>query len=314
MVSELPYVVGIDIGGTKIAAALMKTDGKIIQQFELASDATDKEKMFQQVIKSVEEVLGKSQVSIEEVKGLGVGVAGKVDRRNGIAVYQNNLPWKNFPLKERLQKHFSIGDVVIENDVTMAAFAEWEAAKVTEEETFVYLTVSTGISCATIYNGQYMGGSGFSGEIGLFPVLKTQSAAILERLEQVSSGPAIQNTARAIYGEENLTPKDFFKKYLNDDEAAKRLLDDVVEALAHGIYSIICLIDPHKIVIGGGVFNHQPYLLDLVKVALEKHLIPEQMDALNRLQLSELKEYAGIVGAGVQGSKMMRHDYIKQDL
>lgn len=210
MVSALPYIVGIDIGGTKIATALMKKDGKMIQKSEVASDVTDKEKMFQQVIKSVEEVLKKSQVSIEEIQGMGVGVAGKVDRKNGIAVYQNNLPWQNFPLKERLKEYYSIDHIVIENDVTMAAFAEWRAAKMTEEETFVYLTVSTGISCATIYNGQYMGGSGFSGEIGLFPVLQTKSAAFLERLEQVSSGPAIQNAARAIYRETNMTPKDFF--------------------------------------------------------------------------------------------------------
>lgn len=303
MVAELPYIVGIDIGGTKIAAALMSTDGKIIQKSEVPSDATDKEKMFQQVVKSIEEVLGTSQVRIEEVQGMGVGVAGKVDRKNGIAVYQNNLPWQDFPLKARLKEYFSIDHIVIENDVTMAAFAEWQAANATDEETFVYLTVSTGISCATIYNGQYMGGSGFSGEIGLFPVLKTQSSTLLERLEQVSSGPAIQHAARGLYGEENLTTSDFFLKYLNEDGTAKKILEEVVEALAHGIYSIVCLVDPHKIVIGGGVFNHQPYLLALVKTALEKYLIPEQMDVLNRLQLSVLKGNAGVVGAGVVSYK-----------
>lgn len=292
---NLTYVLGVDIGGTKVAAAIINESGKMIAKSEVPSDATDKEKMFLQVVKSIEEVLATAKLSISEMVGVGVGVAGKVDHVNGIAVYQNNLPWGNFPLAERLRDYFSIENVVVDNDVTMAAFAEWRAAGVTDEETFVYLTVSTGISCATIHKGSYIRGGGFSGELGLFPVMKARSAGVLERLEQVSSGPAIQKAA-------NVTPEEFFKNYLNDNQESKGILEDVVAALAHGIYAIICLIDPHKIVIGGGVFNHQPYLLNLVKEALANHLIPEQMDALNRLQLSQLQGDSGVVGAGVVGT------------
>lgn len=291
---NLSYVLGVDIGGTKVAAAVMGEGGKVITKTEVPSNASDKEKMFAQVVKSVEDALATAKLSIEEISGMGVGVAGKVDYKNGVAVYQNNLPWENFPLAQRLKDYFLIENVVVDNDVTMAAFAEWQAAGMTEEETFVYLTVSTGISCATIHNGSYIRGGGFSGEIGLFPVMKAPSAEGLERLEQVSSGPAIQRTS-------NETPEDFFFYYSNSSEEGKEILREVVIALAHGIYAIICLIDPHKIVIGGGVFNHQPHLLELVKEALKAHLIPAQMDSLNRLQLSQLKGNSGVVGAGFVG-------------
>lgn len=303
MVNGLFYRIGVDIGGTKVAAALLNKSGEIVKRSEVPSDPSDKEKMFTQVIKSIEEVLRLGQTSIEEVCGMGVGVAGKVDSENGIAVYQNNLPWRNFPLAQRLRDYFSIDDVVIDNDVTMAAYAEWQAADVAKSETFVYLTVSTGISCATIHNGSYIRGGGFSGELGLFPVLKAQSSNQLERLEGVSSGPAIQNVARTVYDDASMTTNDFFLKYLNDDIEAKNVLEEVINALAHGIYSIICLVDPHKIVIGGGVFNHQSYLLGLVKEALKDYLIPEQMGVLDRLELSRLKGDAGVVGAGVIKSK-----------
>lgn len=288
---KMTYLVGVDIGGTKVAAALLERDGKMIRQVEMSSDPSDKEKMFQQVVKSIEEVLAMSNVSIKDVHGMGVGVAGKVDRANGIAVYQNNLPWENFPLAERLRAYFSIEQVVIDNDVTMAAFAEWQADGGNTDETFVYLTVSTGISCAAIHNGMYMQGAGFSGEIGLLPVLKDEATDAWRRLEQISSGPAIEKAA-------NMTPEAYFEKYTAEDPKAKALLAEVVEALSVGIYTIISLIDPHRIVIGGGVFNHQPHLLELVKEALKKHLIPEQMDALNRLALSRLKGDSGVVGAG----------------
>ncbi len=289
---NLTYVLGVDIGGTKVAAAVIDEQGQIIAKSEVPSDATDKEKMFVQVITSIENALIAAKLSIAEVGSIGVGVAGKVDYKNGIAVYQNNLPWESFPLAERLKNYFSIENVVIDNDVTMAAFAEWREAGVTDEETFVYLTVSTGISCATIHKGSYIRGGGFSGELGLFPVMKSSGG--LERLEQISSGPAIQKTA-------NETPEVFFSNYLKGGNTQEELLKEVVAALAHGIYAIICLIDPHKIVIGGGVFNHQPYLLELVKEALKIHLIPAQMDALDRLQLSQLKGNSGVVGAGFVG-------------
>ncbi len=99
----------------------------------------------------------------------------------------------------------------------------------------------------------------------------------------------------------NLTASGFFSKYEDNDKEAKVLLNEVVGFLAHGIYSIICLLDPHKLVLCGGVINNNPLLLDLIKKSLKLYLIPEQQHSLERLFTSKLKGDSGIVGAGLKG-------------
>src|SRR5699024_11831335 len=91
---------------------------------ELPSDDTDKEAMFTQVVACIEKTMAKSTISWDEINGIGVGVPGKVDREAGIAIYQHNLPWGNFPLTQRLQNYFQIERVMVDNDVYMAAYSE----------------------------------------------------------------------------------------------------------------------------------------------------------------------------------------------
>lgn len=292
---------GVDIGGTKIATVTINAQGKIFKRSEVPSDPSDKEKMFAQVVRSIELVLEESGLDIKEIQGIGVGVPGKVDRENGIAIFQNNLPWANFPIAHRLREYFSVENIVVDNDVYMATYAEWKVANMGERETFVYLTVSTGISCSIIHQGSFLSGQGFAGELGLLPVVAPTTKEGVERLEKVAAGPAMQKAAREIFGDATLMTKDLFEKYEAGDEEAKALIDEVVDSLTHGIYSIICLLDPHKIILGGGVMNKNPFLLDLVKESLKNYLIPEQQHALSCLSLSQLKGDSGVVGAGLKG-------------
>lgn len=294
------YALGVDIGGTKIAAVLMNRNGDIQQRSEVASDPSDKERMFSQVTKSIEMVLEKSNVMISEINGIGIGVPGKVDREKGIAIYQNNLPWENFPIVNRLQQYFSIKKVVMDNDVYMAAFAEWRCSDSKIDSTFVYITVSTGISCSIIHRGEFLRGNGFAGELGLFPVSAKSSAHSVERLEKVASGPAIQKLAEQRISNPDLTTQDFFKKYVDNNSVAKVLMDEVTDSLAHGLYSIICLLDPHKVVFGGGVINNNPFLLELIKESLTRYLIPEQLHSMDNLFTSNLKGDSGVIGAGLK--------------
>lgn len=297
----MSYSLGIDIGGTKIATVIIDQLGKIMGRVEIASDPSDKEKMFACVVESVEQVLTKSQIDLGEIVGIGVGVPGKVDREKGIAIFQNNLPWANFPLADRLKDYFSIDNIVIDNDVYMATYAEWKAANTSKEETFVYLTVSTGISCAIIHQGAFLSGNGFAGELGLLPVTASRAPGGISRLEKTAAGPAMKKYAEAQFEDAEITTKGFFQKYEEGNPEAVSLMNEVADSLAHGVYALICVLDPHKIVLGGGVINHNPFLLDLIKQKLKAYVIPAQEQSLERLYVSQLKGDSGVVGAGLKG-------------
>lgn len=308
----MKYGLGVDVGGTKIATVIINNEGYILERVELPSLTDDKEKMFKQVIHGIKNVLVKSNLDITMVEGMGIGVPGKVDRKSGIAVFQNNLPWKNFPIVERLKKHFLINNIAIDNDVYMAAFAEWKISNTEMEDTFVYVTISTGISCSIIQQGSFIRGSGFAGELGLLPANSQSPRGKIHTLEDAASGPAIQKIARKIFNRSDMSTEDFFKTYQNGNPLAQAAMNEVVENLAHSVYSIICLLDPQQIIFGGGVMNGHPYLLDLIKEKLNRYLIPEQKHVLDQMQTSNLKGNSGVVGAGLRGLEYLDYQQIKK--
>ncbi|MCH1624152.1 ROK family protein [Ferdinandcohnia quinoae] len=294
----MKQAIGIDIGGTKIAAGIVTESGNLLHRTEVKSDPSNREKMFAKVVEAVELVLEKSSLSISDIAGLGIGVPGKVDRENGVAVFQNNLPWRNFPLSKRLSDHFVIERITTDNDVYMAAFAEWRHSGTLNNETFVYVTVSTGISSTIIQNGSFFRGAGFAGELGLIPVLSIRNQNENKRLEKVAAGPAIQQMAREDLKEEQLLTKDVFGGYHKGKLELKKIIEEVADNIAQGLYSISCLIDPHKIVFGGSVMVNNPFLLELIKEKLQIYQIPEQHHVLEQMRISTLKQDNGVVGAG----------------
>lgn len=295
----MTYSIGIDIGGTTIASGIVNQSGDLIQQEMVSSDPTDREKMFNQVVTCVKRLLTHSSIPVDQINGVGIGVPGKVDRENGIAVFQNNLPWDNFPIAERIRKQFSIDNVVIDNDVYMAAFAEWSKLGLTDEEVFVYLTISTGISCSVIRGGEFIRGAGFAGELGLVPVVSPNENEPIERLEKVAAGPAIARYAKEKFKDEQITTEQVFKKLAEGDEVADQLIDETVSSLTHGIYMVTSLLDPHKVVLGGSVITHNPVLLTRMKEKLATHVIEEQKHILENIEVSTLGNEQGIIGAGL---------------
>ncbi|WP_066387909.1 ROK family protein [Neobacillus mesonae] len=292
--------IGIDIGGTKIAAGIISETGELLQRAEAKSDPSDKEKMFTRVVEAVQKVLRDSSLSVADLEGIGAGVPGKVDREQGIAVFQNNLPWAQFPIAARLREQFGIKRITIDNDVYMAAFAEWKAAEAKPDETFVYFTISTGISCSIIHQGQFFRGAGFAGEAGLIPILSKAAGNKLERLEKASAGPAIGALTRKKLQSPDLTTKDVFEQYLAGIPEYRSIIDEVTDNWVQGLYAISCLLDPHKLVFGGSVIANNPFLLDLIKEKLKAYQIPEQQHLLNNLSVSAIKQNNGVVGAGLR--------------
>ncbi|EEK79327.1 ROK family protein [Bacillus cereus] len=289
--------VGIDIGGTKIAAGVISDTGVLLERAEVKSDPLDREKMFGRVVEAVEQVLRKSSISIANIEGIGVGVPGKVDRAKGIAIFQNNLPWRQFPITFRLQEQFGIERITIDNDVYTAAFAEWKAAQGKKDETFVYVTISTGISCSIIHKGSFFRGAGFAGELGLIPAF---SKGTNNRLEKVAAGPGIQRIAERDLQVDTISTKDVFAGYINGVQEYQSIINEVTDYLAQGLYTISCLLDPHKMTFGGSVIVKNPFLLELIKEKLKIYQLPEQQHLLDQMSISTLAQHNGVIGAGLR--------------
>lgn len=296
----MKYAIGIDIGGTKIAAGIVNEKGDLIQKEVVKSDPSDKENMFNQVMACVKLLLNHSSIPLQEIYGVGVGIPGKVDIQKGVAVFQNNLPWRNFPIVERLKQELNISNIVIDNDVYMAAFAEWKHTNLGEKDLLVYCTVSTGIACSTIQGGKFIRGAGFAGELGLVPVYTPRKESHLNRLELIASGPALEKHAIAVYDNDSMSTEDLFSLYTDGDDKAITLLDEFAASLAHGVYMITSLLDPHLIVFGGSVITHNPFVINLVREKLATLIIEEQNHSLLDMTVSNLGNDQGVIGAGLR--------------
>lgn len=299
----MAFSLGVDIGGTKIAAAVIDENGNSSSRTELPSITIDDEAMFRQVIRCLEETISKSRLAIHDFAGIGIGVAGKVDHENGIALIQNNLPWTNFPLVRRIKEHFPVGKVIIDNDVYMATYGEWILHGKDLAETFVYLTISTGISCCTIHNGDVVRGAGFAGEVGFLPVKNQDLPNEFQRLETVASGPGIEKLAKQRMDCENagkVTPAQVIESYKKGEPNATAVMNEAFSSYAKCIYTISCLLDPDKLVLGGGVMYHHPDLLEPIQEELKAYLVPGQKNLLHRMYVSRVQGGAGLVGAGLR--------------
>ncbi|UUX33814.1 ROK family protein [Fundicoccus culcitae] len=288
------WAIGVDIGGTKIAAALIDDKGAIHHRQQIKTPTQSAETLFKAVVKSIQTVLDNAQLQVSDIQGIGLGVPGKVDIHNGIAVYQNNLPWGNFPVVARLQAVFPDTKIAIDNDVKVAAYAEYRAAALGEDEIFTYLTISTGIASTTIVNNQILRGAGFAGEVGFLPI---NFAKPYHTLENNAAGPGIESRARIIYGNKRLTTADVFSDWATEVEPGYTIVEKTISDVALAVYSMICFLDPTAITLGGSVTLKNPTYLQSLNKYLLKWLHPEQMHIISRLSLSTMGSDNGLIGA-----------------
>ena len=292
----MKVAVGIDIGGTKVAVALINENGEIVSRSQSPSQTASAESLYQGVVQLVDKVLNDNDLRIQDTYGIGVGLPGKVDVENGVAIFQNNIPWANFPIVERLKETYGDIPVKIDNDVKVAAYAEYRMLNLKPTDMFGYVTVSTGIAATNIVNNTILRGEGFSGEIGF---VKVPYFECLEALEVACSGVGIERTGREIYEDETLTTKDVFDKWRNGEEAACRIIEETAMGLASVLHGMVCLLDPKTIVFGGSVSNYNPDFIELVKEELAELLHHEQKHILKHIQASTIKGDNGIIGAGL---------------
>ena len=310
--------IGVDLGGTGIKAGVVSDQGEILSK---GSTPTMIERPYAEIIADIaalcERVTAEAGLTMADIAGIGVGVPGICDPKTGVIPFCTNLGWHQIPFVEEMHKHID-KPVHVDNDATVAGLAESVAGVSAGSQASVFLTLGTGVGGAIIINGRpYSGAHGVGSEIGHM-ILKMDGEMCTcgnqGCFERYASATAIIREARravenhpesAIMEACGGDPKKINANIVIDcakanDPTALEVFSGYVSGLAHGITSIINVLDPEVIVLGGGVSAAGAYLLDAVRAEVEKHIFYKTMPYA-RVELARLGADAGIIGAALLG-------------
>ncbi|MDQ6419804.1 ROK family protein [Paenibacillus sp. LHD-117] len=292
--------VGIDIGGTKIAIGLVNERGEVTAKSSLKTDlALQPSDMLGQVADEVRRLAESAGLTLQELKGIGVGAPGPLNTRTGRLTCPPNLKsWWDYPVVERLGDLLPL-QVRMENDATAATLAEKWVGAAQEAENFVFITISTGIGAGIYLHGKLITGStGNAGDAGfmfLHPqgnISKEEASGYWERL---ASGTAIASQASELLGRD-VSSKEAFDLAAQGDPLVSSLIDRVYTYIGMGCVSLINLLDPSKIVIGGGVSQVGEPLFSAVREYVAAHALnPSGRETL--IVPAKLQQDAGLIGA-----------------
>jgi len=302
--------VGIDIGGTKIAGALVNEAGEILRDLKVPTPANDPAALQAAVVTMVEELR-----SGEQVSAVGVAAAGFIDANQAVVYYAPNLSWRNEPLKEKLEAELGL-PVVIENDANAAGWAEYRFGAGAGYHHMMMLTIGTGVGGAIVANGElFRGGFGIGAELGhmnFIPKGKLCGCGQHGCLEQYGSGTALLNSAKELVasGSEEakrlkelsdslpeLTGNEVYEAIQEGDPGALRLLTELGSNLGLAVASLVAVLDPEIVVIGGGVSAAGELLLEPIRAAYLEHLPARGFRPELKIVGAQLHNDAGVVGA-----------------
>jgi glucokinase len=270
--------VGIDIGGTKIAAVRVSPQGGIDAVTVSPSPATDQDRALPAIEAAAAEVL------TDDVVAIGVGMAGLVDIRTGVLLTTPNLVWRNLPLAQRLGQAFGL-PVTVNNDATAAAWGESRVGASRGYADSLFVGVGTGIGGGVVSGGRLLRGAhGFAGEIGhmiVEPGGPLCGCGNRGCWEQVASGPAITRAGARAVAEEpgsalarlaggdprRVTGELVTEAARGGDGLALSILREVGRRLGEGVAGLANVLDPEIVVIGGGAGEAGDLLLTPIREA-----------------------------------------------
>jgi glucokinase len=302
--------IGIDIGGTKVAAGVVDDDGKVLARARRRTPSRDPEHLVDVVSEIVRQLL-----SEHDVAAVGVGAAGFVDAARTTVLFAPNLAWRDTPLRDEIAARIDL-PVVVENDANAAAWGEYRFGAGEQHPQVVVLTIGTGIGAGLILNGNlYRGGFGIAGEPGhvrVVPGGRQCGCGNLGCWEQYCSGTALVRAAQEIAterpddgrrllemadGVEGIDGPVVTRAAQEGDPAAVDCFTEVGRWLGQGMADLAAVLDPGRFVIGGGVSDAGELLLGPARDTYAAALTGRGHRPMADIVAARLGAEAGLIGA-----------------
>lgn len=303
--------IGIDIGGTKIAAGVVDEDGRILERVRHRTPTTDPAA----VVDAITDIAADLR-SRFVIRAIGIGAAGYVDATQSTVLFSPHLAWRNEPLRDKVARRTKLA-VMVDNDANASGWAEWRFGSAQNEPDMVMVNLGTGIGGAIVLEGQpYRGHYGMAGEFGHIQVDPTGPGCECGNVgcwEQYASGRVLERRARAAaesrstFGKEllavaggDLTEVDgaaVGRLALAGHPDAAEWIADVGYWLGKGLANVAAALDPSVFVIGGGLIDNGELLLAPARRAFSESLTGRGFRPEARIVGAYLGSDAGLIGA-----------------
>ena len=303
--------IGVDIGGTKVAAGVVDAEGRILARAKRSTPGSDPRAVEQVIVELVEE-LGEGH----RIWSVGIGAAGWMDLDGGTVLFSPHLAWRNEPLRDNLQRLLR-RPVLLTNDADAAGWAEWRFGAGQGQNRLVCITLGTGIGGAMVMDGRLERGRfGVAGEFGhqiIMPGGHRCECGNRGCWEQYASGNALGREARELAAANSPVAQELLKAVDGHaeritgvivtelakagDPTSRELLEDVGEWLGLGLANLAAALDPGKFVIGGGLCDAGELLVGPARKAFARNLTGRGFRPAADIELAALGPSAGLIGA-----------------
>ncbi|HEY0186010.1 MAG TPA: ROK family glucokinase [Cellulomonas sp.] len=307
------HAIGVDIGGTKIAAGVVDEDGRIIAKTRRDTDPRDSDSVDRGVIEACRELIEQ-----HEVGAIGLAAPGFIGADQSTVLFTPNLPWREHPLRDIVAKDLGTDiSIVVENDANAAGWAEFRFGAARDVEDMLMLTIGTGLGGAVVVGGNLVRGAwGVAAEIGHMRVVPGGHYCGCGHegcWEQYASGSALVRDAQSALitqpergtrllelaggDAEDLSGPQVTRAAQEGDPLAVELLGELGRWIGEGAASVAALLDPAVVVIGGGVSAAGDLLLAPARRAFLEQLSARGHRPEAPVLLASMGNDAGIVGA-----------------
>lgn len=310
------YRIGVDVGGTNIKIALVDFEGKIIYSNTIPTRAEmGFEAGVSNIKQAIRDLTQETNQDFKSIEAIGFGLPGQIDYQTGMVKNLPNIPgWTNIPLAKLIEDEFSI-PTRLDNDVRCAALGELNFGAGKDCRNLICITIGTGIGSGIILNGKLVrGAANAAGEIGHIKLTLGHGPLCgcgdHGCFEAYASGPSIVSMAKeyisggksAKYKEMApdgiITPYLVAQAALQGDAVSIQIFKQIGEIIGIGLSSVVNLLNPEKIIIGGGVADAGNILLEPIRKTIHNRAMPIQAQSV-KIVPAQLANTAGVIGASL---------------
>lgn len=331
MAKEKPYWIGVDLGGTKIAAVVYNSDFEAIGRARRKTKAREGMDVgLKRINDLISEAIGEAKIEPGQVKGLGVGCPGPLDFEKREIRMAPNLGWRNVPIAQSIEKQFPF-PVTIANDVDAGVFGEYRFGTAKNARCVVGIFPGTGVGGGCVFEGKLLRGSNWScmeiGHIPLIPAGPIDGAGNPGSLEGMASRLAISGLAAQacfrgqapnlleIAGTDiaNIRSSQLALAIKKGDKAIQQIVENANQYLALAVVTIVHLLAPNVIIFGGGLIEELgDEMLPQIEKMARKRILPSLRDVF-KISRTQLGDDAGVKGAAALAEQAFANGSGPQD-